>query len=94
MLYKAALVFVMTRGLLTTLPQARQLFRTIAYAVGLVAFIGVLLNRQNFGRLGILDTRCANANEYAWTLLVGLAFLAYLYIRVRATKSMLQWSWI
>jgi O-antigen ligase len=71
----------MTAGLLTTLPQARQLFRTIAYAVGLVAFIGVLLNRQNFGRLGIPDTRYANANEYAWTLLVGLAFLAYLYIR-------------
>lgn len=79
--YKAALVFLMTAGLLTTLPQARQLFRTIAYAVGLVAFIGVLLNRQNFGRLGIPDTRYANANEYAWTLLVGLAFLAYLYIR-------------
>ena len=81
MWYKAVLVFLLTAGLLTTLPQAKRLFFTIAYAVGLVAVIGVLLNRMNGGRLGLPDTRYANANEFAWTLLVGLAFIGYTYVR-------------
>src|SRR5215470_14482477 len=81
MWYKAALIFVMTAALVTTLPQAKRLFRTIAYAVGLVGFIGLLLNQQLAGRLGIRDTRYQNANEYAWSLLVGLTFIGYMYIR-------------
>ena len=81
MWYKAALIFVMTAALITTLPQARRVFHTIAYAVGFVAAIGILLNQAKYGRLGIADTRYGNANEFAWSLVVGLAFLGYMYLR-------------
>jgi O-antigen ligase len=81
MWYKAVLVFVMTAGLVTTLPQAKLLFRTIAYATGLVALYAILRNQLSVGRLGIRDTRYQNANEFAWSLLVGLTFIGFLYIR-------------
>jgi len=78
--YKAALIFMLTAGLLTTLPQANKVFHAIAYSVG---FLGVLTllknNRTADGRLVLDDTRYANANDLAWTLLVGLTFIGYLY---------------
>jgi O-antigen ligase len=79
--FKAALMFLLTAGLLTTLPQARRLFLAIAYAIGLMSIITLVLNGRQAGRLMLDNTRYANANDLAWTLLVGLTFLGYLYIR-------------
>jgi O-antigen ligase len=80
--YKAALIFLLTAGLLTTLPQASQIFRAIAYAIGLLGVLVLLKNdRAGDGRLILKDTRYSNANDLAWTLLVGLAFIGFLYLR-------------
>ncbi len=80
--YKAALIFVLTAGLLTTLPQANRIFHTIAYAAGILGLLTLLKNNRTMdGRLVLDDTRYANANDLAWTLLVGLAFIGFLYMR-------------
>ncbi len=79
--YKSALLYVMIAGLLTTVPQARRVFITIAYAAGFLAIVTLLKNGQQFGRLVLIDTRYANPNDLAWTLIIGLAFLGYLYMR-------------
>jgi len=85
--YKAALTFLLTAGLLTTLPQAKRLFHAIAYAIGLMAIITVVLNQRHAGRLILNNTRYANSNDLAWTLLVGLTFLGYLYVRGRGYQK-------
>ena len=80
--YKAALVFFLTAGLLTTLPQAIRVFHTIAYGVGVLSLLTLVKNtRDQGGRLMLDNTRYANANDLAWTLLVGLTFVGYLYLR-------------
>jgi O-antigen ligase len=80
--YKSALIYFMTAGLLTTLPQANRVFRTIAYAVGVLSLLALLKNgRDPTGRLMLPFTRYANANELAWTLLVGLVFVGFLYLQ-------------
>jgi O-antigen ligase len=80
--YKAALIFLLTAGLLTTLPQANKIFHTIAYACGILGLFTLLKNnRTSDGRLVLDDTRYANANDLAWTLLLGLAFIGFLYLR-------------
>jgi O-antigen ligase len=80
--YKAALIFLLTAGLLTTLPQAIRLYRTIACAVGILAVLTLLKNnRSSDGRLVLDNTRYANSNDLAWTLLVGLIFIGFLYLR-------------
>src|SRR6516164_5472881 len=86
--YKAALIFVLTAGLLTTLPQAVRLFHTIAYGIGILSVLALLKNnRTSDGRLILDNTRYANANDLAWTLLVGLTFVGFLFLRgTRAQK--------
>lgn len=80
--YKAALIFMLSAGLLTTLPQANRLFHAIAYAAGILGTLTFLKNnRTTDGRLVLEGTRYANANDLAWTLLVGLTFVAFLYLR-------------
>ena len=80
--YKSALMFFLTAGLLTTLPQANQLYRWIAYAVGFLVLVTELKNvRDVNGRLVLANTRYANSNDLAWTLLLGLIFVGFLYLR-------------
>jgi O-antigen ligase len=87
--YKAALIFFLTAGLLTTLPQANRTFRTIAYAGGILGLLTLLKNnRTSDGRLVLENTRYANANDLAWTLLVCLTFVGFLFLRgTRAQKA-------
>jgi O-antigen ligase len=80
--YKAALIFILTAGLLTTLPQANRLFHAIAYACGILGILTLLKNnRTGDGRLILDFTRYANANDLAFTLLIGLTFIGFLYLR-------------
>lgn len=80
--YKALLIFFLTAGILTTLPQAGRLFRVIAVGTG---FLGVLTlfknNRSGEGRLILDNTRYANSNDLAWTLLIGLTFIGFMFLR-------------
>jgi O-antigen ligase len=80
--YKAALIFMMTAGLLTTLPQANRVFKTIAWAASILSiFVLLKNNRTSDGRLVLDNTRYANANALAWTLLVGLTFVGFMFLR-------------
>jgi O-antigen ligase len=80
--YKALLIFFMAAGLLTTVPQAERLFRIIAYATGVLGVLTFLKNdRSADGRLILADTRYANSNDLAWTLLVGLTFVGFMFLR-------------
>jgi len=80
--YKAALIFILTAGLLTTLPQANKVFHAVAYGAGLLGLLTFLKNnRTSDGRLVLDNTRYANANDLAWTLLVGLVFVYFLFVR-------------
>jgi hypothetical protein len=73
--YKSVLMFVLTAGLLSTLPHAKKLFRTIGYAVALMAMLALARHTYSMGRLTLPYTRFANSNDLAVTLLVGLTFL-------------------
>ncbi len=80
--YKAALIYFLTAGLLTTLPQANRLFHAVAYGVGIMAVITLVKNgRSADGRLILDNTRYGNPNDLAWGLLVGLTFIGFLYLR-------------
>lgn len=80
--YKSALIYFLAAGLLTTLPQANRLYHTIAYAVFVLSLLTLLKNnRTNEGRLILDNTRYANPNDLAWTLLLGLIFAGFLYLR-------------
>ena len=79
--YKSVLMFVLTAGLLSTLPHAKKLFRTIGYAVALMAMLALARHTYSMGRLTLPYTRFANSNDLAVTLLVGLTFLGYLFLR-------------
>ena len=80
--YKAVLVYFLTAGLLTTLPQANRLYHSIAYAVGILSLLTLVKNTRDPGGRLMLDlTRYANANDLAWTLLVGLTFVGFLYLQ-------------
>ena len=80
--YKALLIFFMAAGMLTTLPQADRLWKVIAYATGLLGMLTFLKNdRSADGRLILADTRYANSNDLAWTLLIGLTFIGFMFLR-------------
>jgi O-antigen ligase len=79
---KSALIYFLTAGLLTTLSQANRLYRAIAYSVGFLGVVTLLKNNRDIaGRLMLDNTRYSNANDLAWTLLVGLTFVGFLYLR-------------
>jgi O-antigen ligase len=88
--YKAVLIFILTAGLLTTLPQANRIFHTIAYATGILGLLVLLKNnRTTDGRLVLDNTRYSNANDLAWTLLIGLTFVGFLFLRGTRTQKMI-----
>jgi len=88
--YKAFLMFVMAAGILTTLPQARRLFHIIAYGTGILGVLTFLKNnRTSDGRLVLDNTRYANSNDLAWTLLVGLTFVGFMFLRGTRTQKVI-----
>jgi O-antigen ligase len=79
---KSFLAFVLTAGLITTASEARKVFHTIAYGVGLLAILALAKHTYTMdGRLELPGGRYSNSNDLAWTLLVGLIFIAYLYLQ-------------
>lgn len=79
---KSYLAYVLTAGLILTLGQLRTVFHTIAYSIGLLACLALTAHQYDFtGRLGLIGSRYGNANEFGFTLLVGLIFLAFVYLR-------------
>jgi O-antigen ligase len=79
--YKTVLMFVLTAGLLSTVPQAKKLFHAIAYAIALTAMLALTKGAYLEGRLTLPGTRYGNSNDLGLTLLVGLTFLAYSFKR-------------
>jgi O-antigen ligase len=76
---KAALAFVLVAGCVQTIDQCKTIFKTIGYSVGILAMMALALRGvDKTGRLGLLDTRYDNANDFAWTLVLGLSFLLFL----------------
>ena len=76
---KAALAFVLVAGCVQTIDQCKTIFKTIGYSVGILAMMALALRGvDKTGRLGLIDTRYDNANELAWTLVLGLSFLLFL----------------
>ncbi len=80
--YKVLLIYFLAAGILTTLPQANQLYRVIAYGTGVLGVLTLLKNNRSAdGRLILDNTRYANSNDLAWTLLVGLTFIGFMFLR-------------
>jgi len=80
--FKSFLAYVLTAGLISTVAQERKIFHTIAYAVGILACLALGFRYMSVdGRLSLPSGRYANANDLGWTLLIGLIFLGFLYLR-------------
>jgi O-antigen ligase len=78
----AALSFVLVAGCVQTIKQAETIFKTIGYSVGVLSIMALILRGvDRTGRLGLADTRYDNANDFAWTLILGLSFLIFLLFR-------------
>lgn len=78
----SALSFVLVAGCILTIKQCITIFKTIGYSVGVLAIITLALRGvDKTGRLGLLNTRYENANDLAWTLILGLSFLSFLLFR-------------
>lgn len=79
--YKTVLMFILTAGLLSTVRQAKKLFHAIGYAVAVTAVLALAEHTYEFGRLTLPNSRYANSNDLAVSLLVGLTFLLYSFRR-------------
>jgi len=79
---RSFLAYVLTAGLVLTVGQMRTVFHTIAYSIGFLASLALALHQYDFtGRLAFMASRYANANEFGFTLLVGLIFLGFVYLQ-------------
>lgn len=79
---KAALSFIFVAGCVLTIRQCKTIYKTIAYAVGVLAVMTLALRGvDQTGRLGLIGTRYEGANDLAWTLVLGLSFLLFLLFR-------------
>jgi O-antigen ligase len=87
---KSFLAFVLTAGLISTAAESKKIFHTIAYGVGFLGISALAFHRYTSdGRLCMPGGRYSNSNDLAWTLLVGLVFLAYLYLQSRGTRKVI-----
>lgn len=87
---RSFLAYVLTAGLILTVAQMRTIFRTIAYSSGFVACLALALHRlDKTGRLGLVGSRYENANEFGFTLVVGLIFLGFVFLRSRGSRKAL-----
>ncbi len=85
---KSFLAYVLTAGLITTVAQEKKAFHAIAYSVGILACLALGLHRYDAtGRLSIMGTRYGNANELGFALLVGVAFLGFMYSERMVVKK-------
>jgi len=76
---KSVLTFLLVAGCILTIDQCKTVFATIGYSVGILAIMTLALRGQDkSGRLGLVGTRYENANDFAWTLILGLSFLGFL----------------
>lgn len=87
---KSFLAFVLTAGLISNAAEARKIFHTIAYGVGFLACFGLARHTYTMdGRLMLPGGRFGNSNDLAWTLLVGLIFISYLYLQGNIGRKIL-----
>ena len=87
---KSYLAFVLTAGLVSTAAESKKIFHTIAYGAGVLALLALGAHSYSMdGRLGLPGGRYSNSNDLAWTLLVGLIFLAYLYLQSKGTRKVI-----
>ena len=76
---RSALTFLLVAGCILTIDQCKTIYATVGYSVGMLAILTLALRGQDkTGRLGLLGTRYENANDFAWTLILGLSFLGFL----------------
>jgi O-antigen ligase len=86
---KSFLAFVLTAGLISTASESKKIFNTIAYGAGFLAVAALVFrNYTSDGRLSMPGGRYSNSNDLAWTLLLGLIFLSYLYMQNRGTRKL------
>jgi len=79
---QAFLSFVLVAGCVLTIKQTKTIYKTIGYSVGVLSIMTLALRGvDRDGRLGLLETRYSNANDLAWTLILGMCFLNFLFLR-------------
>jgi O-antigen ligase len=90
---RSALAFVLVAGCILTIKQCKGAFKTIGYSVGVLSIVALALRDvDKTGRLGFRGTRYENANDFAWTLIMGLSFLSFLIIRGDRTEKIIALS--
>ena len=79
---KSYMAYILVAGLVSTVEESKKVFHTIGYSVGVLAILALARHSYTMdGRLYLAGGRYGNSNDLAWTLLVGLIFLAYLYMQ-------------
>jgi O-antigen ligase len=85
---KSFLAYILTAGLISTAAQSKKAFHTIAYSVGFLGSLALVLHQYDrTGRLGLAGGRYENANEFGFALLVGLPFLAFMFLQGRGVRK-------
>jgi O-antigen ligase len=87
---KSFLAFLLTAGLISTAAESKKILHTIAYGVGFLAILALAMHSYTVdGRLGTPGGRYQNSNDLAWTLLVGLIFIAYLFMQSKGARKVI-----
>lgn len=85
---RSYLSYILTAGLIFTVAQSRKAFHTIAYSVGFLAVLALGLHYYDrAGRLCLPGGRMGNANEFGFTLLVGLPFLGFMFLHGHGVRK-------
>jgi len=84
---RSFLSFILLAGCVVTVKQCKTIYKTLGYSVGFLAIMALVLRgADNTGRLGLLGTRYENANDFAWTLVLGLSFFLFPIFRGERDK--------
>jgi len=87
---RAFLAFLLVAGCVLTVDQAKTIFKTIGYSVGVLSITALVLRGvDKTGRLGLLGTRYEDANDFAWTLILGFCFLTFLIVRGSRSQKLI-----
>ena len=85
---RSFLAYILIAGLISTVAHSRKAFHTIAYSVGFLASLALVLHQYDrTGRLDLAGGRYENANEFGFSLLVGLPFLAFMFLQGRGVRK-------
>ena len=85
---RSFLAYILTAGLISTVAQSRKVFHTIAYSVGFLASLALVVHYYDgSGRLCLPGGRYGNANDFGFALLVGLPFLAFTFLQGRGVRK-------